>query len=120
MADAEVERRRRGDDRRPRRPLRGINRRCNDDPDLKAVFERALLDVGRALHALRERQGWSQEAEAIAAGLHRETVCELERCQGDPRLSTIVRLFYIHGFRFQVELRANPQPRIDGYNQPPV
>jgi DNA-binding XRE family transcriptional regulator len=119
MPDAEVASHQ--DRRQPRLPYDAPGRRWEDDPDLTAVFNQAMLDLGRVLYALRERQDWSQEKEAAAAGLHRDTVSELERAQGDPHLSTIVRLFYVHGFRFAIELRATAQPLANGYNpQRPV
>lgn len=83
--------------------------RWSDDPDIKAAVERVMLGLGRDAYALRGRQGWSQEAEARAAGLHPDTIQALERSVGDPRLSTLVRLFYIHGYELQIGLRPTRQ-----------
>lgn len=93
-------------------PRERAGRRWQDDPDIKAAVERLLLRVGRDVHALRERHGWSQETEAEAAGLHPDTIQALERSQGDPRLSTLVRLFYVHGYELQIGLRPTTQPAI--------
>lgn len=86
-------------------------RRWSDDPDLKAAVERQLLAVGRAAHELRERQGWSQEQEGEASGLHPDTIQALERGLGDTRLSTLVRLFFVHGYELQIGLRPTQQRR---------
>ena len=67
-----------------------------------------MLAIGKEAHAQRERHGWSQEAVARAAGLHPETVETVERSAGDPRLSTVVRLFYVLGFEMQFGLRHTP------------
>jgi XRE family transcriptional regulator, regulator of sulfur utilization len=44
------------------------------------------------LRRRREGAGLSQDELAAAAGVHRSEVSRLERAQGDPRLSTIVRI----------------------------
>lgn len=84
-------------------------RRREKDPDIAAAMERLLLRVGRDAHTLRDRAGWSQEAEAQAAGIHQETVQTIEKGIGDPRLSTLVRLFYVHGYELQIGLRPTNQ-----------
>jgi transcriptional regulator with XRE-family HTH domain len=40
----------------------------------------------------RRRRGLSQERLAAASGLHRTEISLLERCEREPRLSTIIRL----------------------------
>lgn len=81
------------------------------DPDLAAALRRLVLRISRDAYELRERQGWSQRAEAQAAGLHEETIQRLERGDCDPHLSTLVSLFYIHGYEIQIGLRPTRQPR---------
>ena len=81
----------------------------HDDPDIAAALERLMLLLGRDVHALRERHGWSQKGLARAAGLHPDTVQNVEQGKGDPKLSTAVRLCYALGVELQIGLRHTPQ-----------
>jgi ribosome-binding protein aMBF1 (putative translation factor) len=80
-------------------------RRWTDDPDIRGEHERVALDVGRALYQLRERQDWSQERLAAAAGLSDNTVSAVERATTDPQLSTLIRLLWCLGYRLVVSVR---------------
>jgi DNA-binding XRE family transcriptional regulator len=97
-----------GDRRRSRSTSRG-GRRWNDDPDIAAEHEHVALLLGRALYELREWNDWSQEELAAAAGVHPDTVSGVERATGDPRLSTLIRLFFCVGHRVAVYVRR-PSP----------
>lgn len=94
------------------RPRRGRRKRQpSDDPDIRGAQERLLVLISRDAHALRARHGWSQDATAYAAGLHPDTVQAIEKADSDPRLSTLVRLFYSLGYELQIGLRPTP-PRV--------
>lgn len=101
------------EDRRaaPHAPIHG-GRRWRDDPDRTDAIERLLLSLSRDVNGLRELHGWSQEEMAHAAGLHADTVLNLEKMRDDPRLSTIVSIGYAAGF--EVEIRFKRPKRAPG------
>lgn len=100
------------DDAPHRRPTRSRThgRRWADDPDLRDHFERLRVGISHDLHALRTRQGWSIDDAAAAAGVDAQTVLDIEKTRGDPRLSTVMRLFFVYGQQLVVAGRPVPQP----------
>lgn len=51
-----------------------------------------LLALARALRSLRRERDLSQEAVALAAGIHPKHLSDIERANKDPRATTVVRL----------------------------
>lgn len=56
-----------------------------------------LGTVGRRIQAERQRQGLTQEAVYLAAGLDRRTLQAIEGGTGNPTLTTLMRLAYVLG-----------------------
>lgn len=102
-------------DRRAAVPVRtgSPRRRWSDDPDLRESFERALKSISDDLSLLRERQGWSLEQSAQAAGVDAQTVLDIETLRTDPRVSTFVRLAFVYGFELRLRLRQPDSSRVD-------
>jgi AraC-like DNA-binding protein len=92
-------------------------RRWSDDPDLKASWEFATLQVGGYLHELREAQGWSLDDLARASGLHSCTLEALENADTDVQLSTLVRAFMPFGRQVLVSFLAGSALIAPGYNR---
>jgi DNA-binding XRE family transcriptional regulator len=85
-----------------------IERFSVEDPDLPVMVDAltgARLMV-RRLEELRERAGLTQEEVARRVGTTQSAIARLERSDGDPRLSTIVKYAAIVGC--VVELRPAP------------
>jgi DNA-binding XRE family transcriptional regulator len=82
-------------------------RRWADDPDLRAGFEAVLVDLSRDLYHQRERCGWTLDQAADAAGVDKQTILDIEKTRGDPRLSTVMRLFFIYGQQLVVAGRPS-------------
>jgi len=100
---------------KPAAPIHG-GRRWKDDPDRAAAMERILLSLSGDVHALRELHGWSQDEMAHAAGIHPDTLGNLEKMRDDPRLSTIVSAAYAAGY--EVEIRFRRPRRHPGFSRP--
>jgi transcriptional regulator with XRE-family HTH domain len=50
------------------------------------------MRLGKNVRRLRQDKGWSQEAYAFEAGLHRTYVSEIERAKRNPTATVIERL----------------------------
>jgi transcriptional regulator with XRE-family HTH domain len=50
------------------------------------------MTFGQRFARERRTRGFSQDALAVAAGLHRDAICKIERDQRSPRLDTLVRI----------------------------
>jgi transcriptional regulator with XRE-family HTH domain len=48
--------------------------------------------LAKNLRRLREEKGWSQEAFAHEAGIHRTYVSDLERCARNPTITVVEKL----------------------------
>jgi transcriptional regulator with XRE-family HTH domain len=48
--------------------------------------------LGRNLRRLRQKKGWSQEAFAFEAGLHRTYISDLERGARNPTITVVEKL----------------------------
>lgn len=53
----------------------------------------------------REIRGWSQQELADRSGVSRLSICRLEACASDARLSTLCRLSEAFGWNCKIELR---------------
>ncbi len=51
-----------------------------------------LARLGRNVRRLRREKGWSQEAYAFEAGIHRTYVSEIERAKRNPTATMIEKL----------------------------
>lgn len=67
-------------------------------PQILAAAERARAVV-RSLAVARERAGLTQSQVAKRMGTSQPAVARLERCEADPRLSTIERYAEVVGWR---------------------
>jgi len=66
-------------------------RKRKDQTDKKVLIE-LERSFGRNLRRIRREHGYSQEALAFRAEVHRTEISLLERCKRSPRLETIVIL----------------------------
>jgi len=51
-----------------------------------------LIRLGQNVRRLRQEKGWSQEAYAFEAGIHRTYVSEIERAKRNPTATVIEKL----------------------------
>lgn len=68
-----------------------------DLPEDDEWIRSQLGTVGRRIRAERQRQGLTQEAVYLAAGLDRRTLQAIEAGTGNPTLITLMRLAYVLG-----------------------
>lgn len=80
-------------------------RRWREKPDRADAVDQILLSVSRDVYALRVLHEWTQEELAAAAGVHPDTVLNIEKMRDDVRLSTIASLADAAGFEVQVRFR---------------
>jgi transcriptional regulator with XRE-family HTH domain len=76
-----------------------------------AVRSAQLLALGRALRAMREERGLSQEGFAWEAGVHRTYVGGVERGERNPSFESLLRLANV--------LEVNPSAIIKAAEQRP-
>lgn len=55
--------------------------------------------LAKNLRRLREEKGWSQEAFAHEAGIHRTYVSDIERCARNPTITVVEKLAKPFGVR---------------------
>jgi transcriptional regulator with XRE-family HTH domain len=71
---------------------------------------------------LRQEQGWTVGTLASKAGLHKSYLGQIERCERNPTLLTILRL--AHGFKLDpsqlIAGRRAPAPDRKHENEPPI
>jgi transcriptional regulator with XRE-family HTH domain len=88
-----------------------------EDPDLRAAVDRVRLHISRDLAARREHHFWSHEALGKVSGVHPNLISRLEKTTVDPKLSTLVRVYYAMGW--YVDLRTiAPPPLTVGKTEP--
>lgn len=84
------------------------------------MFEWAQQDLGQRLFQMRTDRNLSLEKVAADIRMKAETIADAENGRGDPKLSTITRLFAFYGrfARVLPEHRSNVLPRCRGVNPP--
>src|SRR5687767_2834533 len=80
-------------------------RRWHEDPDLRELVDRLLVQLSQDVNMMRECRDWSQAELATAAGVADATVLSIEKARTDPQISTIVRLAYAMGYLVDVRFR---------------
>ncbi len=65
------------------------------------------MTLGELIHTQRRRMGKTQEEVAQRAGVHRNTLIEVERGSLEVRLSTIIKIASALGLA--VEIKLNPK-----------
>lgn len=73
-------------------------------PDIEREKDSILVQVGTALDAAREAQRLTVADVARRAGLSKQGAIHVRKCQGDPRLSTLIALGRAVGLRCVVTL----------------
>jgi DNA-binding XRE family transcriptional regulator len=71
-----------------------IGRRWSDSPKLAYLITQQQVALSHDLHALRTHRDWSQDYAASVAGVDPQTILDIEKARLDPRLSTLVRLYF--------------------------
>jgi hypothetical protein len=71
-----------------------------EDPDVVAAVDRFMLRVGRHIYVRRhdEAFNWSLEKFGYASGVHPNLIERIENHRSDPRVSTLVRLYFTLGW----------------------
>lgn len=80
---------------------------CKYSVPMKQKSTAAIVAIN--VRSMRERAGWSQEAMADAAGLHRTYIGAIERAEKNLTLSTLERVAQVLGVKVVDLLR---EPRI--------
>jgi transcriptional regulator with XRE-family HTH domain len=60
--------------------------------DNENIYSKDLFRLGERIRALREAKGYSQEALANKAGLHRNYISKLELAQKNPTYTSLIKL----------------------------
>jgi ribosome-binding protein aMBF1 (putative translation factor) len=70
----------------------------------------ATLDATLASHirSARKRRGWTQSDLARESGVHLNTISQVERHEGDPRLSTVRALMQVLDIKLMVVSEIHP------------
>lgn len=60
--------------------------------DYENIYTKDLIKLGEKIRTLRDSKGYSQEALANKAGLHRNFISSLELAQKNPTYTTLIKL----------------------------
>jgi transcriptional regulator with XRE-family HTH domain len=72
------------------------------------------------IRTARKRRAWTQSDLARESGVHLNTISQIERQEGDPRLSTLKALLTVLDINLAVMSHINPQPSQADPTQPDV